>query len=267
MTSSNDHGAVRRGSVGPGRRDRARSFGAVAERYDRSRPDYPPALVDDLVAAGPQRALDIGCGTGKVARLLRERNVTVLGLEADSRMADVARRQGIDVEVSSFESWSARGRRFDLLTCGQAWHWIDPTAGLAKAEEVLDTGGLFAPFWNFVEFDERTGRMFDDVYHAVAPEISGDAVLRGRGPRIVAGLGARLRAVGRFVRVERREYEWEQTYSRPQWIELTGTHSDHLLLGAGRLRTLQSALAAAIDRAGGYVPARYRTLAVLAFAR
>ena len=45
---------------------RARSFGRVADAYDRIRPGYPSALFDDLLAyAGPVgRVLEVGAGTG-----------------------------------------------------------------------------------------------------------------------------------------------------------------------------------------------------------
>ena len=40
-------------------------FGQVAERYDRVRPSYPNALVDEVIAlAGCGRALEVGAGTG-----------------------------------------------------------------------------------------------------------------------------------------------------------------------------------------------------------
>jgi hypothetical protein len=39
---------------------RAESFGSAAVAYDRARPSYPPALIDDLVAGGPRPALDVG---------------------------------------------------------------------------------------------------------------------------------------------------------------------------------------------------------------
>lgn len=43
----------------------AESFGTDTERYDRTRPPYPDALVDRIVAASPGTdVLDVGCGTG-----------------------------------------------------------------------------------------------------------------------------------------------------------------------------------------------------------
>src|SRR5690606_39009788 len=92
----------------------AESFGTDAERYDRARPRYPDALIERIVAACPGReVLDVGCGTGIAARQLRAAGCQVLGVEPDERMADVARRTGIDVEVATFEAWDAGGRAFD----------------------------------------------------------------------------------------------------------------------------------------------------------
>ncbi|MCU1659751.1 MAG: hypothetical protein JWO57_4407, partial [Pseudonocardiales bacterium] len=125
-------------------RHRAESFGEVASQYDRFRPSYPSALIDDLVALGPDDVLDIGCGTGKAGRLLVERDLPVLGVEIDPQMADVARSHGLAVEVASFEQWNARERQFDLAVCGQAWHWIDPAIGVPKVAAVLRPAGTFA---------------------------------------------------------------------------------------------------------------------------
>ena len=47
----------------------AESFGGDAERYDRTRPRYPDAMVERIVAASPgPDVLDVGCGTGIEAR-------------------------------------------------------------------------------------------------------------------------------------------------------------------------------------------------------
>jgi hypothetical protein len=87
----------------------------MAQQYDRYRPTYPDALFDDLAALEPMQVLDVGCGTGKAAVSLARRGLSVLGVDVDERMADVARRHGIAVEVAAFESWDDAGRQFDLL--------------------------------------------------------------------------------------------------------------------------------------------------------
>ncbi len=58
------------GQAGPGQRDRARLFDGEAERYDRARPGYPEALIDDVLGPSPRglSVLDVACGTGIAAR-------------------------------------------------------------------------------------------------------------------------------------------------------------------------------------------------------
>ena len=227
-------------------RARAESFGAVAEAYDRVRPSYPPALVDDLLDAAPADALDVGCGTGKAARLLGERGVSVLGVEVDARMATVARAHGIAVDIGTFERWDPAGRRFDLIISGQAWHWIDPAAGAAKATALLRPGGLLSPFWNFSSVDAGLRARIDAAYVRVAPQVTDRAVVRGGGPATVPPAADQLRATGLFANVEVRRYPWERDYTRDEWLALIRTHSDHSTLPAGQLRALLDAVSQAI---------------------
>ncbi|MFZ0170204.1 MAG: class I SAM-dependent methyltransferase, partial [Acidimicrobiales bacterium] len=87
-------------------------------------------MVDRIVAAshGPD-VLDVGIGTGIAARQFQAAGCRVLGIEVDARMAEVARRCGLEVEVAAFEAWDPAGRAFDAVISGQTWHWVDPVAG------------------------------------------------------------------------------------------------------------------------------------------
>jgi SAM-dependent methyltransferase len=125
----------------------AESFGEDPGRYDRTRPTYPAALVDRIISASPGRdVLDVGCGTGTAARQFLAAGCPVLGVEPDGRMAEFARRSGVEVEVATFEAWDPAGRDFDAVVAGTAWHWVDPVVGAAKAAQVLRPGGRLAPF-------------------------------------------------------------------------------------------------------------------------
>src|SRR5580658_9712923 len=153
------------------RREVAESFGADAARYNRARPSYPPALVDWIVAGQREAALvDAGCGTGITARLFQAAGCRVLGVDPDPRMADLARQSGMDVEVAKFEEWDAAGRTFDAVIAGQAWHWVDMTAGAAKAAAVLRPGGRLAVFWNAFDPPAELREAFGAVYQRVVPD-------------------------------------------------------------------------------------------------
>ena len=121
------------------------------------------------MSSSPTSALDVGCGTGKVAVSLMERGLPVLGVEPDPRMAEVARRHHVAVEVASFESWDPAERTYDLLTAGHSWHWVDPVIGLAKAASLLVPGGTIALFWNYHVLEEPLLAAMENAYRSHAP--------------------------------------------------------------------------------------------------
>jgi SAM-dependent methyltransferase len=233
-----------------GERDRAESFGSAAEQYDRYRPGYPPALIDELLSGSPANALDVGCGTGKVAVSLMRRGLPVLGVEPDTRMAEVAQRHHVPVEVASFESWEPAGRTFDLVTAGHSWHWVDPVIGLAKAASIMVPGGTIALFWNYHVLDGTLLAAFDDAYRAHAPELT----VVGQDP---SADGAQdtdpFEGSHDFGSLGTRTYRWPRRVDADEWTSMLATFSDHASLGEARLRTLQVALRRAIEQAGGVV--------------
>ncbi|MEY9934806.1 SAM-dependent methyltransferase [Catenulispora sp. GP43] len=245
-------------------RERAGSFGSVAERYDRYRPRYPSELIDDLAGLRPAKVLDVGCGTGKAAVALVERGLSVLGVEVDERMARVARGHGVEVQVAAFESWDAAGRTFDLITCGDAWHWIDPERGVAKAAEVLNAGGTIARFWTSTALDEAVSAAFDPIYRMYAPEVTQVWHSAQSMPRVHASSDDLFERSASFLPVEMRSYQWERSFDSDEWVGLAATVSDHRKLGAERLKVLLSALRLKINELGGTIHSHHETYALLA---
>jgi SAM-dependent methyltransferase len=247
-------------------RSRAESFGSVAEQYDRARPRYPPALLDALLVGGVRSVLDVGCGTGIAAAQLAARGCEVTGVEVDPRMAEVARGRGIEVEVSTFEEWDDRGRRFDLVTSAQAWHWMDPVAGAAKAADVLRAGGRLAAFWNLGDLPPELRSVLAAVYDRLAPELTNYSVVldSGLAKERVAGTAAGLEASGRFGPVEVRRFGWTRTYGSRGWTEHLETHSDHQALAPERRERLLEAVGQAIDAIGGSFELPYEAMLVTA---
>src|SRR5689334_22254716 len=64
--------------------DRARygrSFGPVADAYDRARPSYPDDAVSWLTGSGRSYVLELGAGTGKLTEVLFGHGHEVLATE------------------------------------------------------------------------------------------------------------------------------------------------------------------------------------------
>ncbi len=138
---------------------RGRLFNEVPELYDRVRPTYPDELFADLTAITGvderSSVLEVGCGTGQATRSLAELGFAVTAVEAGADMADLARQRlvsfdKVQVETSTFEEWDDQGRRFDLLVAAASWHWVDPSLGWPRAQEVLRPDGWMALLGNVV---------------------------------------------------------------------------------------------------------------------
>ncbi|GGL93375.1 methyltransferase type 11 [Streptomyces fumigatiscleroticus] len=250
-------------------RETAESFGSDAERYDRARPRYPQALIDRIVAAGPgPDVLDVGCGTGIAARQFQAAGCRVLGVDVDARMAELARQHGTDVEVASFEAWDPAGRTFDAVVSAQAWHWVDPVAGAAKAARTLRPRGLLALFWNAGRPVPDMAEAFAEIYRRVLPDslfarLSVAQTADPYGPLCVKAADG-IRKAGAFTASERWRFDWEHTYTRDEWLDQLPTQGAFTRLPRAELEEVLSGVGAAIDAAGGSLRMHYATVAVTA---
>ena len=129
-------------------------FGLAADDYARHRADFPVEGLDRMSALGVgidgQRLVDLGCGTGTVARQLAARGCRVTGLDVDRRMLDAAQSLADgEPEPPHALSWieaPAEDTRledssFDAATATQCWHWLDGRAAATEVRRILVPGG------------------------------------------------------------------------------------------------------------------------------
>jgi SAM-dependent methyltransferase len=249
----------------------AESFGADPKRYDRTRPPYPDAMVERVVAASPgPDLLDVGCGTGIVARQFQAAGRTALGIEPDPRMAGFARSTGVKVEVATFEAWDPAGRTFDAVVAGTAWHWIDPVAGAAKAARVLRPGGVLAPFGHVYELPSSVAEALASAYRRAAPDspLSLDGQRAGSILDAYQALYARaadgIREAGGFGEPELWRYDWKREYTRAELLDLVSTSGGLTSLPPDKVAEVLAAVSRAVDELGGGLTVPHATWGVTA---
>lgn len=173
----------------------------MAELYDRSRPSYPPALVDDVlefagaVPGSADRALEVGAGTGKATTLFAERGVSVVALEP---------------------------------------------------------GGALAAFWTRPDWPACALR--DTLGEVYARNGCGGDSSDPMNPSTIFGdedWAAEIGRAGGFTAAETRRYRWESDYTTEGYLDLLGTHSVCLVLGAAQREALLGDIADVIDAHGG----------------
>ena len=235
----------------------AESFGADAERYDRARPRYPDALVRADRRRQPR--------SRRPRRRLRHRHRRpavpggrLHGARGRARRADGRPRAAQRASRSRwrrFEAWDPAGRTFDAVVAGQAWHWVDPVAGAAKAARVLRPGGRLAVFWNVVPAPARGGGGLRRGLPAGAARLAVqppaampvlDGVLGDASPGPPTGSGQ----AGAFGEPEQWRFDWERTYTRDEWLDQLPTFGGHSRLPPDTLASCWRASGAADRRDG-----------------
>lgn len=128
-------------------------FDEVAEDYDEARQGYPAEIVDIAIERGhlaPRaRALEVGCGTGKLTEALVARGLRLDAVDPGSRMIAVARRRvrdanNVTFHVGRFEEATLPDEAFDAVFSATAFHWLDARVSWKKAASHLKPGGLLA---------------------------------------------------------------------------------------------------------------------------
>jgi SAM-dependent methyltransferase len=223
-------------------RVRANSFGGAAHNYDTHRPRYPDQLIDDVLASGVRRLLDVGAGTGIASMQFIERGVDVLAVEPDARMAAVAHTKGIPLENATFEQWEPAGRQFDRVVFAASFHWVDPAVALPKIRSILSDGGKLALIWNRLRPTKPTRAEFESIYKDYM-----DIDARGADgePNDLTGL---LTAAG--FTVIHRSHPHDLHYSTQQWLDIAFTFSNHLTLAADKATELRARMAELIGPSG-----------------
>ncbi|TYB39571.1 class I SAM-dependent methyltransferase [Micromonospora sp. AP08] len=241
--------------------DRALSFGAMAEAYERFRPGYPAALLDMVLtyAGRPVRtALEIGAGTGKATRLFAGRGLTVTATEPDGAMLAELRRHvpaGVRTVRAAFEDLRP-GERYGLVYAAAALHWTKPEGRWSRVAALLEPGGVFASFGGPVGLADPA--VEEAVRAARAPFLASDDVPSPDGTPPEQDMqwpGTELQRSEWFADVRQSVIKRRETMTARDYVGLLSTVSAYLVLPAADreevyrriLRVLPEAVEVAAD--------------------
>jgi SAM-dependent methyltransferase len=197
-------------------------FGKTAADYGRHRAGFPPEFFDrlaavDIVAVG-RRALDLGTGTGTIARGLAARGMIATGLDRSASMlaeADrLAREAGLTVKFveASAEETGVDPASFDVVMAGQCWHWFDRKRAAEEVLRVLAPGGKLV-LGNF-DWIPLPGNMVDATEKLIEQFNPKWVLGGGMGihPMFLSGL-----SVAGFKNIETYSFDLDVPYTHEDW--------------------------------------------------
>lgn len=132
-------------------------FKSTSKYYSQYRIGYPREVINiffkEANIKSYEKLLDIGCGTGKLTFALSDKFKEVIGVDISREMLEEAERQRktLDLQNISWLNCSAEKinpnlGEFNLITCGEAFHWMNRDKVARLNYRLLNKDGVFAIF-------------------------------------------------------------------------------------------------------------------------
>ena len=170
--------------LGPVDAGRRIDWGKTSDDYAQHRPGPPPSFYEKLRALGVglpgQRILDLGTGTGVLAREFARAGATVAGIDVAEGQIEAARRLAaeerltVDLRVSPAEATPFAAHSFDCVTANQCWLYFDTARAIAEVRRLLAPGGLLVTsHFTYLPREEPIARETEQLILKYNPQWTG----------------------------------------------------------------------------------------------
>ncbi len=150
------------------------------DNYVKARPAYPQeviSLLESKCGLTHNAALvDVGCGTGILAKLFCNYGCRVIGVEPNAPMREAGKLflsayPNFEMTEGTAEAIPLPGTSVDFITAGQAFHWFNQKEARHEFMRILKPNGWAVLIWNDRELG---GSKFADDYESLLQKFGTD---------------------------------------------------------------------------------------------
>ncbi|MBT5022471.1 methyltransferase domain-containing protein [Candidatus Woesearchaeota archaeon] len=211
-----------------------KTFGNISKIYNLARPDYPEELIDDITKElkPNSKILDVGCGTGQATKILAKKGFQITGTDLSEEMITIAKTNcpNANFLAGRFEdidfnqnNQNNQTEKFDLITSGMAWHWLDKNIAYKKAHDLLNPNNpnsKLAIFWSYQEKEkseiiQKVGIVLDK-YSAPNRGPAGSLVLESFGQTLTELKNKQ----DLFNNITTKSYQSNLNFTKQKYIDL-----------------------------------------------
>lgn len=129
-------------------------FASAAELYQRVRPNYPAEivhwLIDNLKITPQSTAIDLGAGTGKFLKYLKQATANIIAVEPITEMLEQLKIVHPEVQIQQAFSHQIllNSNSIDAILCAQSFHCFANFETLTEIHRLLKPNGSLGLVWN-----------------------------------------------------------------------------------------------------------------------
>ncbi|MBN2544429.1 MAG: class I SAM-dependent methyltransferase [Spirochaetes bacterium] len=159
-------------------------WGNTSDDYGKYRPGYPQFVYDFLFNIGigknKQKIIDLGTGTGVLARAFAKNGAVVTGVDVSvdqiRKAVELSKKEKLDIKyiASKIEDCEFNEGSFDMASSGQSWIYFDPVQTITKLMKwLIPKGKLLLMHLSWLPYEDEIAAMTEKLILQFNPSWKG----------------------------------------------------------------------------------------------